>query len=217
MIERLVLPIALVAQFLAPWFHVEIADADDSPAIQDNGEIDPEQKLDRDHGRDLEAANTDTASVIAPRADRWLGIGGQRALAGSVGPHLSLHFGRLMVNAMFTLANDNSADASRTFFVLAGGLFYELKTFSDGALMLGGRVDLAFLHDSESTTDLVLEVPLRAQWMLTELLALHLEVGVTLGVGGDTTLFAVNTANASTFTLGAGSGFTGAGFTLYWP
>lgn len=119
------------------------------------------------------------------------GIGFMQTPWGLNAAEAEIYVGQsLMIDVLagFSLYSPDGGDM-RVGFGLGGGVFYRWKVWDPVALMIGGRLSFAFLNQyvtggeaGESTVDINLEMPLRAEIYFARYLSVHAEVAGVLGI-----------------------------------
>ena len=160
-------------------------------------------------------ATTAAPVVVADPAARRFAVGAAQTLAGVRGLAVEFRAGRLLVEGIAGIGRYSPANGpSTTQIAFAAGAFLRWKTPSRVALLVGGRLALAYSGvagtggveggDGDSNTDVHLEAPLRVEIALGDRLTVHGEAGPLLSlvtsneyvpggmVAGDTTQFGIS-------------------------
>ena len=163
----------------------------------------------------VDTTATATAPVlVADPAARRFAVGAAQTLAGVRGLAVEFRAGRLLVEGIAGIGRYSPANGpSTTQLAFAAGAFLRWKTPSRVALLVGGRLALAYSGvagaggveggGGDSNTDVHLEAPLRVEIALGDRLTVHGEAGPVLSlvtsneyvpggmVAGDTTQFGI--------------------------
>jgi hypothetical protein len=138
--------------------------------------------------------------VAGQGADKTFGIGFGQTVGGVTGLEVEYYLSNIMLNAHFGFLffSPDGGDSASSFAFAAGG-FYRWRVWDNVAVMLGGRLGIGHVsapdagelgakpqvYASGDTTQINIEVPLRAQIYFADILAVHAEVGPVLSIVGD--------------------------------
>lgn len=138
--------------------------------------------------------------VAGQGADKLFGIGFGETPGGVRGVEIEYYLGNIMLDAHlgFFFFSPDGGDSSSSFAIALAG-FYRWRVWDNVAVMLGGRLDVGHVsapdgegldakpqvYASGDTTQINIEVPLRAQIYFADILAVHAEVGPVLAIVGD--------------------------------